>query len=203
MLLRPRGRSVGSGSRQRKPVPILHQPTYDAPGLQLLSRFQREKHQFEEYTVESIETVGASQPKTPIRGLCQRYDGTWRAVFRPPCCMHELRNGPIVRKRGRTRTCKPKERQNSSARMREPPLRNRSLRKADRTLPSSTSVKSPVNPQIWWRLLLLYPSFSGAAARQFQPEQPWAAAQAEVATLSTISLDLRCLELPLFGAYWN
>src|SRR6266496_3672341 len=49
--------------------------------------------------------------------------------------------------------------------------------------------KSEINPQVCWSLLLLYPSFSGAAAGQFQPEQPWEAAQAEVSTLSTISTD--------------
>src|SRR5580658_7017107 len=60
--------------------------------------------------------------------------------------------------------------------------RNRSLRKADRTIasPHYDFRKSEVNPQVWWRLLLLYPSFSGAAAGQFQPESLRRAAQAEV-----------------------
>ena len=38
---------------------------------------------------------------------------------------------------------------------------------------SPISLKSEVNSQVWWRLLLLYPRFSGAAAGQFQPEQLW------------------------------
>src|SRR5580658_1379746 len=63
----------------------------------------------EDYTVESIQTVGTSQPKIPVRGLCQRCNRTRRAVFRPPRCMRELRNGPIAVKRGRTRTCKREE----------------------------------------------------------------------------------------------
>lgn len=33
---------------------------------------------FEDYTVESIETVGTSQPKVAIRGLCQRCNYTRR-----------------------------------------------------------------------------------------------------------------------------
>jgi hypothetical protein len=68
-----------------------------------------------------------------------------------------------------------RKRQTSSIRTHEPPLRNRSLRKADRTLasPISDFRKSGVNPQVCWSLLPLYPSFSGTAAGQFQPEQPW------------------------------
>jgi hypothetical protein len=67
----------------------------------------------------------------------------------------------------------------------EPPFRNRSRRKAARTLASPISVKSQVNPQVWWRLLPLYPSFSGAAAGNFSRNSLGTAAQAEVATLST------------------
>ena len=46
-------------------------------------------------------------------------------------------------------------------------------KKSVRTLASPISLKSEVNPQIWWRLLPLYPSFSGATSGQFEPEQPW------------------------------
>ena len=63
----------------------------------------------EDGTVESIQTVGTSQPKVPVRGLCQRCNRTRRAFFRPPRCMRELRNGPIAVKRGRTRSCKRQE----------------------------------------------------------------------------------------------
>jgi hypothetical protein len=63
----------------------------------------------EDYTVESIQTVVRSQPKIPVRGLCQRCDRTRRSVFRTPCCMRELRNGPIASKRGRRQTCKREE----------------------------------------------------------------------------------------------
>ena len=52
-------------------------------------------------------------------------------------------------------------------RTREPDLRNRSLRKADRTLVSPISKKNAGNSQACWRLLLHYPSFSGATAGHF------------------------------------
>jgi hypothetical protein len=41
-------------------------------------------------------------------------------------------------------------------------------------------------PRLWWRLIPLYRSFSGATAGQFQPEQPGTAAQAEVSTIYSI-----------------
>ena len=67
---------------------------------------------FEDYTVESIETVGTSQPKIAIRGLCQRCNYSRCAVFGTPRGMRELRNGPIALQRGRTRACKRKEKAN-------------------------------------------------------------------------------------------
>src|SRR5262249_57418690 len=66
----------------------------------------------EDDTVESIQTIGSSQPKIPIRGLCQYMNSTWRAVFWTPRCMRELRNSPIAVKRGSTRASKSEEKAN-------------------------------------------------------------------------------------------
>jgi hypothetical protein len=59
--------------------------------------------------VESIQTVGTSQPEIAVRGLCQCLNYIRRAVFRTPHCVRELRNGPIVVMRGRTRAGKDEE----------------------------------------------------------------------------------------------
>ena len=58
--------------------------------------------------------------------------------------------------------------------MHEPPFGNRSVIKADRTPASPISEKKRGSvPRVYWTLLLLYPSFSGAVTGRFQPEQPW------------------------------
>jgi hypothetical protein len=64
---------------------------------------------FEDYAIESAETVGTSEPKIAIRGLCQRCNRIWRAVFRTPGSMRELCNRPLAVKRGSTRACKREE----------------------------------------------------------------------------------------------
>ena len=63
----------------------------------------------EDYTVESIQTVMSSQPKKPVRSLCQPCHRTRRAVFRTPRGMRELGYAPIAVKRGSTRACKREE----------------------------------------------------------------------------------------------
>src|SRR5438105_9954171 len=63
----------------------------------------------EDDTVESIQTVGTSQPKIPVRGSCQRCNRTRRTLFRTPRCMCELCDRPIAVKRDRRRACKREE----------------------------------------------------------------------------------------------
>ena len=63
----------------------------------------------EHYTVESKQTVGTSQPKIPVRGLCQCINYTWRTVFRSPRRVRELCNSPIAGKPGSTQTRNCKE----------------------------------------------------------------------------------------------
>ena len=47
-------------------------------------------------TVESIQALGASQPKITVRGLCQRCNRARPAVFSAPRCMCELRFRPSL-----------------------------------------------------------------------------------------------------------